>query len=198
MSSSSAPRIKRGPPPVKAIKRHNYRAAMPELVRDFGGRCAYSMQHHERAGGIATMEVDHFDPRRKNDLIQDYANLFLASRYCNNKKRNSWPTKTEARAGARFLNPCKEIDYGEQIFEMPGSHILVGVTPAAQWHIRKCGLNADHLVHERALRAEYHLLLQSVPMQTKPHVGLAVVAQTVAAFRTEVEKMIPPIPPPTA
>lgn len=196
MSNSSAQRIKRGAPPAKVIKRHKYRGALPELVRDFDGRCAYSMQHYERAGGLVTMEVDHFDPRRKNDLVQDYANLFLASRYCNNKKRNSWPTKTEAREGARFLNPCAEVDYGEQIFELPDSHIVVGVTPAAQWHIRKCGLNADHLVHERALRAKYRRLLESAPMQTRRHVDSEIVVDTVASLRLEVDKMIPPILPP--
>lgn len=142
------------------------------------------------------MEVDHFDPRRKNDLIQDYNNLFWATRYCNNKKSNSWPTKAEARAGARFLNPCKEADYSEQIFEVPGSHILEGTTPAARWHIRTCGLNADHFVHERKLRAEYRQLLEGVGMQTKAHVVLTVVAETIAAFRAQVEKMIPPILPP--
>src|SRR6266567_1902077 len=151
MSSSARMRIKRGPPPAKPIKRRRYRDALPRLMEDFCGRCAYSMQHHERAG---PMEVDHFDPRRKNDLIQRYENLFLASRHCNGKKSNHWPNKVEKASGCRFLNPCEEVDYGEQILEEPGSHRLVGVTPAARWHIRMCGLNALHLVYERAKRAE--------------------------------------------
>jgi len=125
---------------------------MPELMRDFQGRCAYSMQHRERAG---EMEVDHFDPRRKKDLIQDYANLFPTSRHCNAKKGDHWPSKMERAAGCQFLNPCEEMDYDEQIYEDPAAHRLVGVTPAARWHIRICGLNADHLVNERAKRAEY-------------------------------------------
>ena len=105
-------------------------------MRDFQGRCAYSMQHRQRAG---EMEVDHFDPRRKKDLIHAYANLFLASRHTNGKKGDNWPSRTEQAAGCRFLNPCEEMDYGEQIYENPATHRLMGVTPAARWHIRICG-----------------------------------------------------------
>ena len=128
MSSSKKPRIKRGQPPKKRIKRRNYRDALTELIRDFEARCAYSMQHQSRGGRL---EVDHFDPRRKKDLIQSYANLFPASRHCNGKKSDTWPNKAERAAGCRFLNPCEEMDYDEQIFEDPTTHELVGVTPAA-------------------------------------------------------------------
>src|SRR5262245_45937371 len=146
MSSSKKARIIRGKPPAKPIRRSRYGKVIAELLRDFGDRCAYSMQHKERAG---SMEVDHFDPRRKKDLIQDYNNLFPASRHCNGKKGDNWPHRGELAAGCRFLNPCKEMDYGEQIFEDPISHELIGVTPAAKWHIRICGLNSEKLVVER-------------------------------------------------
>src|SRR6266511_1990984 len=110
MSNSKRVRVKRGPPPAKPIRRHRHRDAMPELLRDFGLRCAYSMQHQERAGKL---EVDHFDPRLKQELIQDYSNLFPASQHCNGKKSNHWPTKAERAVCCRFLNPCEEMDYGE-------------------------------------------------------------------------------------
>ena len=152
MSNSEKGRITRGPPPSKQLKRHSYREALPELLRDFLGRCAYSMQHSEHAGPLT---VDHFDPRLKKAYIQPYANLFPASRYVNGKKWKHWPNKTESANGCRFLNPCEEMDYGSQIFEDPTTHELVGTTPAAIWHIRICGLNADHLVTERAKRAKY-------------------------------------------
>jgi hypothetical protein len=166
---------------------------MPELMRDFQGRCAYSMQHRERAGEL---EVDHFDPRRRNDLIQKYENLFLASRHCNCKKGDNWPLRAEQAAGCRFLNPCEEMDYGEHIFENPVTHRLVGVTPAARWHIRICGLNADHLVHERTKRAEYWDLLKNTGVRVKR--SLADVGDLIHKFKTEVELMIPqiePVPP---
>ena len=194
MSSSSKPRVTRGPAPVKPIKRRRWRNALPELMRDFEGRCAYSMQHHERAGAL---EVDHFDPRQKNDLIQNYNNLFPASRHCNGKKSDHWPTPKEMKAGCRFLNPCKEMDYGEQIFEDPVTYKLVGITPAAIWHIRICGLNADRLVNERAKRAK-HLRLIRKPVLLRPASDFNTVAEMIRAFSAELELMIPEIPAPPA
>ncbi len=138
------------------------------------------------------MEVDHFNPRLKKKLIQDYQNLFPASRHCNGKKGDTWPNKEELAAGCRFLNPCKEIDYGEQIFEDPKTHRLVGKTSAAVWHIRVCGLNANHLVHERMRRAGYWEQLQRTPVLVT---GVnEEVATLVEKFRNEVELMIPEIP----
>ncbi len=192
MSSSKKLRIKRGPPPRKPIKRHHHRDALPELLPDFEDRCAYSMQHQTRSGPL---EVDHFDPRQKKDLIQRFENLFPASRHCNGKKSDTWPTKAELAAGCRFLNPCKEMDYGEQIFEHPRTHELVGVTTAARWHIRVCGLNADHLVQERRRRTEHWQAIQSKAVIIKGD-GTAAV-DLIAKYREEVELMIPKIPSPS-
>jgi len=188
MSNSERVRVKRGPPPPKPIKRRHWRDAFPELLRDFGGRCPYSMQHQERAGPL---EVDHFDPRKKKALIQDYNNLFPASRHCNGKKADHWPKEAEAAAGCRFLNPCEEVDYGEQILEDRVSHRVVGMNPAAQWHIRMCGLNAEHLVAERAKRAEYWGQLKTKAVCVKGSLDEA--AELIESFRKEVELMIPEI-----
>lgn len=190
MSNSKKPRIQRGPPPKRSIKRRNYRDALPELLRDFGGRCAYSMQHQSRSGPL---EVDHFDPRQKKNLIQEYTNLFPASRHCNGKKSDIWPSKTELAAGCRFLNPCEEMDYGEQVFEDPTSHELVGVTPSARWHIRVCGLNADHLTHERRRRAKHWKAIKGTTIRVKGDHQRA--GELATRFREEVELMIPEIPP---
>jgi len=193
MSSSKMPRIKRGVPPKKAIKRHKYGKAIVELRRDFDSRCAYSMQHEMRCG---TLEVDHFDPRQKKDLIQKYDNLFPASRHCNGKKSDAWPTKEERDAGCRFLNPCEEMDYGEQIFEDPVTHRLIGTTPAAIWHIRICGLNADRLINERSRRAKYRKTLSGRAISAKRGIMPETVRDVISNLREEVELMIPPIPPP--
>jgi hypothetical protein len=193
MSSYKKPRLKRGLPPEKPIKRHKHRAALPELIRDFGERCAYSMQHQARCGAL---EVDHFDPRQKKDLIQDYNNLFPASRHCNGKKSDTWPNKAELAEGCRFLNPCKELDYGEQIFEDPRTHQLIGVTPAAKWHIRMCGLNADRLIEERRRRAKHLRTLHHKAIKVKKHTTHETVQELIKGFREEVELMIPPIEPP--
>ena len=193
MLNSKNPRIKRGLPPKKPIKRHKHRAALPELIRDFGFRCAYSMQHELRSG---TLEVDHFDPRKKKDLIQEYKNLFPASRHCNGKKSDNWPNKPEMAAGCRFLNPCEEMDYGGQIFEDSQTHELIGVTPAAKWHIRICGLNANHLMEERRRRAKHWNTIYNQGVTVKSGVPHHVAQELIENYRGEVELMIPQIPPP--
>ncbi|MHB8519513.1 MAG: HNH endonuclease [Limisphaerales bacterium] len=162
---------------------------MPELMRDFGGRCAYSMQHQSRSGAL---EVDHFDPRLKKELIQDYSNLFPASRHCNGKKSDIWPGKEELAAGCRFLNPCEEMDYGEQIFEDAATHRLIGTTPAAIWHVRVCGLNADHLVFERRRRAEHWTQIKRTAVLVRGN--QVEVGRLIRKYREEVELMIPEIP----
>lgn len=193
MSNYKKPRLKRGLPPEKPIKRRKHRAALPELIRDFGERCVYSMQHQARCGAL---EVDHFDPRKKKNLIQDYNNLFPASRHCNGKKSDNWPNKAELAAGCRFLNPCEEMDYDEQIFEDPLTHKLVGVTPAAKWHIRICGLNADRLIEERRRRAKHWRTLQHKAIKVKKNASHETVQEMIEGFREEVELMIPKITPP--
>lgn len=85
------------------------------------------------------------------------------------------------------------MDYGEQIFENPDTHELIGVTTAARWHIRVCGLNADHLVQERRRRARHWQTIKGVPVKIK---GDCVrVADLIENYREQVELMIPEIPP---
>jgi hypothetical protein len=185
-------RLKRGNPPPRTIRRHNYYEVLPDLLACFGERCAYSMQHQERAGRL---EVDHFNPTTKRKPKQDYNNLFPASRHCNSKKSNHWPNEEQLAAGIRFLNPCEENDYGEQIFEDPESHLLHGTTPAATWHIRICGLNAEHLVIERKKRAECWLLFEKTKRATiAKGLGWAQLAKLIESYKTMIEILIPPIP----
>jgi hypothetical protein len=137
------------------------------------------------------MEVDHFNPTKKNDAIQNYHNLFFSSRHCNGAKRDRWPTQKERPLGARFLNCCLEMDYGVHIYEDPDNHEVVGVTPQGIYHVRHCHLNAPHLVEERIDRARYWNLITAQPFQLKKGRTLPAEAQ---ALRSVVEKMIPAIP----
>ncbi|PZR70528.1 MAG: hypothetical protein DLM73_17615 [Chthoniobacterales bacterium] len=118
------------------------------------------MQHRRRAGGSAMlMEIDHFDSSIKGRDRHRYDNLFLSSRYCNNKKQGNWPSAELRGRGIRFLNCCLEQDYGEHIFENPVTHRVFGVTPPGIYHVRMLDLNAPHLVEERRDRSEYRKLL---------------------------------------
>lgn len=186
-------RIQRGSPPRKVLTDANYRKyALPALVRDFDDRCAYSMQHRRRAGGsILLMEIDHFDPTLTGRNRHRYENLFLASRYCNNRKRKNWPSREHRDRGIRFLNCCKEIDYGEHIFEDPASNRLFGVSPAGKYHITMLDLNAPHLVEERKDRSELRrLLFEECKVVKKSEAAI----QLFHVLERELGYMIPPIP----
>lgn len=186
-------RVVRKNRPTKKITKNNYRkASFSYLFLDFDGRCAYSMQKVEGKSA----EVDHFNPHKKCDQIQDYNNLFLASRHCNGSKWHTWPSPAQQKKGIRFLNCCEEEDYGECIFEDKNSHELIGTTPAAIWHIITLDLNASFLVKERRKRAEIKEIL-SRPVQLRN--GLAsdimqLLSDALAALKSEKEYLIPDIP----
>ncbi len=151
---SSNARIKRSKGPQGRLAGHNCRRkALPHLLKDFEERCAYSMRHSLHAGGESQMEVDHFNPHLRGNRRHSYPNLYLAVAHCNNKKSDCWPTVAERRAGIRFLDPCRERDYGKHIFENPETHQLEATTPAGQYHIDTCDLNNPTFVDERSRRA---------------------------------------------
>jgi hypothetical protein len=156
------------------------------------------MQHRRRAGGAAMlMEIDHFDPTIRGRGRHKYDNLFLSSRFCNNRKQGNWPTASEQAKGIGFLNCCEEIDYGVHIFEDPVTHRVFGVTPQGRYHVRVLDLNAPHLVEERADRAKYSYLLYEAGKTVKqPEAAM----MAFRVLRTELEYLIPPIeyrkPPP--
>jgi hypothetical protein len=195
MSNSTKPRVIRKNIPKQVLTRSAYRRAWPYLALDFDERCAYSMQHTYRAGGRKCMEVDHFNPHKKDDDIQQYKNLFPATRHCNGAKRDRWPSNKDRQQGVRFLNCCEESDYGVHIFEDPDTNELVGVTPEGKYHVRNCDLNAMHLVQERAERAELWQLIESKVIRLKKNVSTkeVEVLNAIRALRTVAETMIPKI-----
>jgi hypothetical protein len=193
MSLSSPSRITRGEPPRKRLKHYNYRDALPELMRDFGRRCAYSLQHVEDVGSTS-MEIDHHDPTLPQSIRNNYENLFPAVHHCNNFKRRIWPTPAEQNQGLRFLNCCKEIDYGKHIFENPDTHELVGVTPEGRYHIEGCDLNAPHFIRKRKERSALQAILHKYAVIC--HGPTDEVASKIASLRETLEISIPSILPP--
>jgi len=138
------------------------------------------------------MEIDHFNPTLTGVARNDYKNLFLATRHCNNAKRDKWPDRSLRRKGVRLLNPCEEQDYGPHILEHPETHRLVGLTPAGRYHISICDLNASHLVTERKERADCWRLLEKTPITLKSE-GRACLDEVLKSLKEQVEKMIPKI-----
>jgi hypothetical protein len=165
---------------------------------DFERRCAYSMIHALDAGGYKEMEIDHFDPRRKSDWVQDYANLYYSSGHCNRSKGATWPSAEEEKQGIRFLDCCREADYGRFLFEDPHTHAIVGITPAARFHILCLDLNAPHLVQRRRERAEIRCRLEE-PLRLRASRRMPdsdQIDRLLDALRGVLAHAIPPIPPP--
>jgi hypothetical protein len=140
------------------------------------------------------MEIDHFDPSLAGPARNAYSNLMLATRHCNNMKRDAWPNPAQAAMGYRLLNPTKEIDYGVHLFEDPETHELVGATAAGRYHIDMLDLNHETFVWERRERARYIQLRNNSP---------ALLAGTfeqlhdlIMFVREQIELLIPPIPAP--
>lgn len=100
--------------------RGNYRDYKDDLIRDFGGRCAYCDLHYE---SITTwFEVDHFIPRNafkgiRDDLLTDYDNLVLACKKCNLAKGTKFEgdISLPVPTNERFFDPVK-IDYNTVFF----------------------------------------------------------------------------------
>ncbi len=143
------------------------------------------------------MEIDHFNPKVPGRKRNTYSNLFQATRHCNNAKSDTWPSSEDKKLGLRFLNPCKERDYGKHIFEDKNSHELIGVTSAGEYHIDYLDLNAPHLVHERATRSRLRNILNDTGIIAKPATDASdeiTIGYLIQAITKEKNDMIPDIP----
>lgn len=176
---------------LSPIRKTTYRKKSLRFLKvDFKCRCAYCMKP---LGSDSDMDVDHFDPRRKNDRIQLYANLFLADKRCNYIKSDHWPSAEASAAGARFLNCCEEVEYGVCIFEDPETHKLVGTTPAAKYHIKIIDLDAPELIEARRVRSDYFASKAKIETMSKSDAN---VKRAVALLEPYIKQFIPAIPPP--
>jgi hypothetical protein len=135
------------------------------------------------------MEVDHFDPRTRNNLIQQYEDFLLAHRHCNNRKRRFFPTPEQQALGIRLINPCLEHDYGVHLFEDLSTGMLVSTTPPGITQIRRLGLNDDFLVRLRRRRTELFQIVEELR-------GAGVEEITIQREIVNYGPVIPIIPPP--
>jgi 5-methylcytosine-specific restriction endonuclease McrA len=151
MKQPPPPRIirKETPPPTRG--RDGYLKVREHLRRDFDYRCAYCMIHEQQIGGTEGFWIDHFKPRSKDGRINDYANLYWACIGCNRSKGESWPTPAQRRQGARFVDPCREQDYGVHFTKNEHGE-LVPQTPCGEYHVTRLRLNRLSRVAYRRAR----------------------------------------------
>jgi len=207
MSKLRTSRLKRGKSPRKAngqvrvLTENTYRkSSKKEIERDFGKRCAYSMVHEDHADGASGMEIDHFNPTLTGRRRHVYGNLFPGAGSCNLSKSNTWPDADDLAVGMRYLNPCKEIDYGEHIFEERESGLLVATSTAGFYQIVNLGLNDSHFVRLRLDRTDLCERLYSNMFALRDRLAdvenLEHVEVVIKSLNVQLSKMIPFIPEP--
>lgn len=167
MSSSTTPRLTRVAKAPRRFTRRNYRQAFRFLDEEFKSRCVYSDVHLIFSGGDVAMHIDHFNPKKKRLVEQDYFNLLLASAHCNQKKGQFWPDEHQYTLGIWIINPCREPDYLVHVVECPKTNRLWGKTVTGKFHITKLGLNASHLVEQRRQRHVIRMHLEEYPVTVK-------------------------------
>lgn len=128
-----------------------YGKAKDHLRRDFQRRCAYCLLHEEKAGGDEHFEIDHFQPKTKGGLINDYRNLYWSCRGCNRVKSSWWPTPQQMSLDERFADPCAEQDYGVH-FEELSSGYLRELTVCGKTHLLHLRLNRPNRLRLRIQR----------------------------------------------
>ncbi len=90
-------------------KTNQYQDHKADLKEDFNHRCGYCDAPDKWRDTF--YEIDHFVPKTLLITIgiAEYSNLVYSCRYCNNAKRNKWPTKDEKvhNDGKKgFIDPC--------------------------------------------------------------------------------------------
>ncbi len=203
------PRIRRKETPPQMTGRRGYLKAREHLRRDFEERCAYCMIHETRGGGIESFWIDHFKPRSKGGRVNDYNNLYWACMSCNHIKGAVWPTSPERRKGYRFVDPCREQDYGVHFVENEDGN-LIPQTPCGEYHVLKLRLNrstrlalrrernefAAHLAEALVLieRLEKRTATVSCPESADERVVIAHIQREIELMQSELAVAIPFIP----
>jgi hypothetical protein len=141
------------------------------------------------------MEVDHYDPTIKNKKRNAYKNLYPAVSQCNNYKRARWPAKKQLEQRLRFLDPCKETDYDNHIFEHQPTGVLLPVSPEAVYHVENCNLNSAWLSQKRRMRtANRDAVVAFEELQARGFDVASELAQLKSLFKEDIPpiKALPP------
>jgi hypothetical protein len=145
-----APRVKRSKGPTSAMTEFTYRKkALPHLMRDFNGHCAYCLDPKEFRAPSQN-HVDHFDCKLKGRKRHFYKNLMLACATCNMSKHDK-PVKNPYDKEQRLLNCTEENEFVEHIRETEDGQ-WEAMTPAGHYHLESIGLREDCHKNKRRAR----------------------------------------------
>ena len=209
MRQRTSARIHRRESPPVMRGRAGYRNAEPYLRRDFDYRCAYCCVHEQQMGGSQAFCIDHFKPRSRGGLVNDYTNLYWACIPCNMIKHDKWPTREQLRQGYRFADPCSEQDGGVHFVESDEG-LLQPITPCGEYHVSMLRLNRPWLQklrrergHKQSRLNEAHQLRKELEQAVKArpadatteirHRLLSFLHQEIEALQSELAVTIPSI-----
>jgi hypothetical protein len=145
------PRVKRSKGPTSAMTEFTYRKkALPYLIRDFNGHCAYCLDPKEFRAPSQN-HVEHFDCKLKGRERHFYKNLMLACATCNMSKHDK-PVHNPFNSEQRLLNCTEENEFVGHIRETEDGQ-WEPMTPAGHYHLESIELREDcHRNKRRARR----------------------------------------------
>lgn len=147
------PRVKRSVwPRAKKLTEGTYRKkALPLLLKDFQGCCAYCLDP-EDFRLPSHSHVDHFNPRLTGRKRNQYVNLMLACVACNYCKLDK-PVTNPLKPSQRLLNCTEESEFPAHLSENDGGEWRPH-SDAGYYHVESIGLNAACHKLKRAERAK--------------------------------------------
>jgi len=143
-------RVKRSAGPKSKMTKATYRKkALPFLLKDFEGRCAYCLDPSEFRHPSQT-QVDHFNCKLKERKRHQYKNLMLACSACNLSKHDK-PVTNPLDKQQRLLNCTEETEFPEHIVELDNGQ-WQSVTKAGEYHLVSIGLTENCHRQKRGAR----------------------------------------------
>jgi|GEM_PF-4712983 hypothetical protein len=144
------PRVKRSKGPTSAMTEFTYRKkALPHLIKDFSGHCAYCLDPKEFRAPSQN-HVDHFDCKLRGRKRHYYKNLMLACAACNMSKHDK-PVINPFSEEQRLLNCTEENEFVEHIRETEDGQ-WEAMTPAGHYHLESIELREDCHRNKRRAR----------------------------------------------
>jgi hypothetical protein len=163
-------RVKRGAGPKSKLTKSTYRKkALPYLLEDFSGQCAYCLDPDDFRHPSQS-HVDHFDCKVRGRQRHRYRNLMLGCAACNMTKHDK-PVINPFDLQQRMLNCTEENEFPKHITETEDGD-WHSVTAAGDYHLACIGLKEHCHKSKRAERAKmarrvHSLLTQAVQYESR-------------------------------
>ncbi len=119
---------------------HKHKA---ELEEDFHGICGYCGKNFEAT--FCDSQIDHFIPKKKYpEHENEYSNLVLACKVCNNKKKSDWPSgdaqKNITADGKKgYIDPCDD-EFDKHLTRREDGNIE-GLTDVGKYMAKRMGFD---------------------------------------------------------